>query len=105
MKHTLASLALALTAAGCSLFDGPEPVPVGSFEVEITGDISASASGTAFVAEPDSGLNVGAMEWEVRIPVEFETTSGDSIRVSLYVGEPVEPNGPFTELPEGTFAT
>ena len=44
------------------------------------------------------------MEWFVYLPVSFAKTSGDSVSVSLYVSEPREPNGSFTEIPEGTFA-
>jgi hypothetical protein len=98
----LVALALAVGVLGACDTNAPAP-PLGTFEVDVTGDIEASASGTAWVAEPDSGLNVGDMEWEVGIRVGFRTTAGDSVRVSFYVGEPTEPNGPFTELPEGTF--
>lgn len=96
--------AVLLAAAALASCDGGEdPVPVGSFEVTVTGDVEGTASGTAFVAEPDSGLNAGKMEWQVDLPIAFETTAGDSVRVFFSVGEPVEPNGAFTEIPEGTF--
>lgn len=94
--------ALALTLAAC---DGgtDDAVPVGTFEVEVTGDVAGSATGTAYIAEPDSGFAAGAMEWQVDLPVAFETTAGDSVRVFFSVGEPREPNGSFTEIPEGTY--
>ena len=97
-------VALALVIATLSACDTNEStLPPGTFEVEATGDIEATASGAAWVAEPDSGLDVSRMEWQVDIPVGFQMTAGDSVRVSFYVGEPTEPNGPFTELPEGRF--
>lgn len=95
------AVALALSLAACDT--AQDPVPVGTFSVEVTGDVSGSASGTAFIAEPDSGFNAGDMVWQVDIPIDFETTAGDSVLVYFTVGEPFEPNGSFTEIPEGTF--
>ena len=96
--------ALALVAATLVACDTSEPaLPLGTFEIDVTGNIEASASGAAWVAEPDSVLNVRDMAWEVSIQVRFQTTAGDSVQASFRVSEPTEPNGPFTELPEGTF--
>lgn len=95
------AVALALSLAACD--SAQDPLPVGSFEVEVTGDVSGSATGTALLAEPDSSLNAGAMEWVSRLPLMFEATSGDSVQVYFAVVETRNPNGSFTELPEGTF--
>ena len=104
----LVPLALAAALTGCSLTE-EEPLSPGTFEVSVTGDAEAEhAGGPVWVAAPDSGRsNVGSPDeyWSVHIPIVFESSlaDGDAVEVSLSVGEPVEPNGPFTALPEGTF--
>ncbi|MEM1117572.1 MAG: hypothetical protein AAF594_13095 [Bacteroidota bacterium] len=111
MTAPLARLALPLLAvalAACGL-SNEEPLAPGTFEVVVTGDAEGEhAGGPVYVAPPDSGRNnVGSPDeyWSVHIPIVFESslTDGDGAEVTLSVYEPVEPNGSFTELPEGTF--
>ena len=96
----LAALA-AVALTGCDAAE--DPLPVGTFSVEVTGDVAGSAAGTAFVVEPDSGFNAGDMMYEAHIPIALGTTSGDPVGVFSTVFEPTEPNGSFTEIPDGTF--
>lgn len=98
----MAASGVSLALTGCS-FSDPEPLPLGTFEVVVTGGVQGTATGTARVAEPDSALNVSDMEWVVRLPIVFEPTAGDSVSVYFSIGEPRDPNGPFLEFPEGTF--
>ena len=92
-----------LILGGCSL-GADEPLAPGTFEVTVTGDATGSATGTAFVAAPDSGLNVTTGVWTVDIPIQFSSSfsAGDAVEVRLAVIEPTQPNGPFTSLPAGT---
>ena len=102
IKPALCALLAAFVLTGCSLFE-PDPPPVGTFEVELTGDVRATASGTAVVAPPDSAYNPILEVFEEEIPVRFETTSGRST-VSLYVYESFQSASTFPEIPEGDFA-
>jgi hypothetical protein len=107
LPFLLAVLA-ALALAACDL-SGDEPLAPGTFEVVVTGDAEGEhAGGPVWVAAPDSGRgNVGSPDeyWAVGIPIAFQSSlaDGDEVEVGLYIGEPVEPNGSFTEIPEGTY--
>lgn len=110
MTHPLRPLGLlgllaTLALAGCSLTDD-EPLAPGTFEVVVTGDAEGRhAGGPVYVAAPDSAPNVTDRVWTTYVPVAFESSlaDGDGAEVVLEVIEPSDPDGPFTEVPEGTF--
>ena len=99
MRHLSLTLCV-FFLAGCGLSDAP--LDPGTFELTVTGDIEATATGRAIIAAPDSGLNVSNGEWTVRIPIDFDPEEAD-IDFGISVSEPVEPNGAFLELPDGEF--
>ena len=107
MSHLYQNALFAATLvclAGCSL-TRDEPLEPGTFEVTVTGDAEARATGTAFVAAPDSSRNGPGAPWVVQIQVVLESSvarADGGAEVFLSVIEPREPNGSFTQLPEGT---
>ncbi len=102
MMPTQIVLPLCLAAAlfGCGMNE--TDLDPGTFELTVSGDMNAVASGSARVAAADSGLNVTDQTWQVAIPIEFDAGRSD-IRFVIYLFEPTDPNGNFTELPIGTF--